>query len=193
MLGHRPAIEVRELAQGVAVGDPFAQFAILPVLDPHEDQGTQHLRRCQSVATGRRILQTSFQITSYRLDHLFVVVQKIGDILQQRLQHDARLPQLPIGETDLRLRSPRHFSVLCFFRGFVPLPFQSFDITWCGLVEQILQSTPVFQTTAYLRHKFFGNIDRKPSSFQAAVQDVTGMLFARQASGAVLPNARTAS
>jgi PAS domain-containing protein len=42
------------------------------------------------------------------LDHLFVVVQKIGDALQQRLQRDALPQQLPIGETDLRLRSPGH-------------------------------------------------------------------------------------
>jgi hypothetical protein len=43
VLRHRSAVEVRELAQGVAVGDPFAPFAIIPTLDPHEDQGTQHL------------------------------------------------------------------------------------------------------------------------------------------------------
>ena len=39
----------------------------------------------------------------------------------------------------------------------------------------------------------FGNIDSKPSSFQATVQNVTGMLFARQASGAVLADTRAAS
>ncbi len=107
-----------------------------------------------------------------------MVVKKIGDALQLRFQQDALLQQLPIGETDLRLRSPGHLSAPRFFRRLVPLPLQCFDIARCSLVEQILQSTPVFQTTAYLRHKFFGNIDSKPSSFQATVQDVTGMLFA---------------
>jgi hypothetical protein len=33
VLRHRLAVEIRELAQGVAVGDALAQFAIIPVLD----------------------------------------------------------------------------------------------------------------------------------------------------------------
>jgi hypothetical protein len=32
VFGHRLAVEIRELAQGVSVGDPFAQFAIAAVL-----------------------------------------------------------------------------------------------------------------------------------------------------------------
>jgi len=64
------------------------------------------------------------QIALYGLDHLFVVVKKIGDGLQKWLQQNALLQQLPLGETDLRLRSSRHGSVLRFFRGLVPFPFQ---------------------------------------------------------------------
>src|SRR5256884_565225 len=116
VLRHRLAVEIRELPQRVAVSDPFAQLAKIPILDPLEDQGAQHLLWGQSIATGPGIFQTLFQITSYRLDHLFVVVQKIGDGLQNRLQQNALLQQLPIGETDLRLRSSRHASVLRFFR-----------------------------------------------------------------------------
>jgi len=56
----------------------------------------------------------SFQIASYRLDHLFVVIQKIGDGLQERLQRDALLEQLPIGETDVGFRSSGHCSVHLF-------------------------------------------------------------------------------
>src|SRR5947208_11762928 len=44
--------------------------------------GAQNLLWGQSVATGPGILQTSLQIAPYGLDHLFVVVQKIGDALQ---------------------------------------------------------------------------------------------------------------
>src|SRR6266705_1135714 len=190
---HRLAVEIRELAQRVPVGDPFAQLAEIPVLDALQDQGAQHLLWGQSIATGPGIFQAALQITSYCLDHLFVVVKKIADALQQRLQQNALLQQLPIGETDLRLRSSRHGSVLPFFRGLFPLPFQGFHITRCGLVEQLLQSTPVVHTAAYLRHKFFGNINRKTASFQATIQDVARMLFARQAGGAVLANARTAA
>jgi hypothetical protein len=87
---------------------------------------------------------------SYRLDHLFLVVQKIGDSLQERLQRDALLEQLPISETDLGLRSSRHSSVLLFLRCLVSLSLQSFDIVWCGLEEQFLQGPPVVQTTAHL-------------------------------------------
>ncbi len=39
----------------------------------------------QSAATGPGIFQTLLQITPYGLDHLFVVVKKIGDALPQRL------------------------------------------------------------------------------------------------------------
>ena len=35
VLGYRLAVEIWELAQGIAIADPFAQFAIIPVLDPH--------------------------------------------------------------------------------------------------------------------------------------------------------------
>lgn len=35
---HRPAVEAGELAQRAAVGDPFAQLAIVPTLDSHQDQ-----------------------------------------------------------------------------------------------------------------------------------------------------------
>ena len=40
VLRHRSAVELGEAAQGEAVGDPFPQFAIIPTLDAHQDQGT---------------------------------------------------------------------------------------------------------------------------------------------------------
>jgi hypothetical protein len=43
VLGHCLAIEVGERAQRQSIGDPFAQFAIVPVLDAHENQRTQDL------------------------------------------------------------------------------------------------------------------------------------------------------
>ena len=45
VLGHRLAVKIRELTQGVAVGDPLAQFAVIPILDAHEDEGAQNLLR----------------------------------------------------------------------------------------------------------------------------------------------------
>ena len=38
MFGHRIAVEIGELTQRHTVGDPFAQFAIIPVLHPHQSQ-----------------------------------------------------------------------------------------------------------------------------------------------------------
>jgi transposase-like protein len=108
----------RLLAEKVLEAD-FFKGALQQIESRHrENSGSgyiQHLLRCQSVATGRGILQTSFQITPYGLDHLFVVVQKIGDALQLWLQYHALLQQLPIGETDLRLRRPRHLQSSAFF------------------------------------------------------------------------------
>ena len=81
----------------------------------NEDQGAQNLLRGQPVATGPGVFQTSFQITLYGLDHLFVVVEKIRDGLQKRLEQDALLQQPPIGETNLRLRSPGQLQSSTFF------------------------------------------------------------------------------
>ena len=35
VFGYRLAAKIGEVAQGVAVGDAFAQFAQVPALDPH--------------------------------------------------------------------------------------------------------------------------------------------------------------
>src|SRR5215207_4351270 len=51
VLGHRLAVEIREPAQRASVSNPFAQFAIIPVLDQHQDQRTQDLLRRQPLAT----------------------------------------------------------------------------------------------------------------------------------------------
>ena len=44
MFGYWLTIEFRELAQRVSVGDAFAQFAIIPILDAHQYEGAQNLR-----------------------------------------------------------------------------------------------------------------------------------------------------
>src|SRR5215470_834938 len=51
MLGNLLAVEVGELAQRYSVGDAFTQLAIIPVLDPHQNQGAQRLRRGEAAAT----------------------------------------------------------------------------------------------------------------------------------------------
>ena len=53
LLGHRLAIEIGEPSQRDAIGNPFAQFAIIPVLDPHENQRAQDLPCREPLATVR--------------------------------------------------------------------------------------------------------------------------------------------
>jgi hypothetical protein len=67
------------------------------------------------------------------------------------------------------------------------------DIARCGLVEQLLESTPVIQAATYFGHKFLGNVNGEPSLLQPPVEDVTGMLFTGRTSRAVRSNATRAS
>src|SRR6266571_1316547 len=189
---HRLRVEVRELAQRDSVSDPFAQLPIVPVLDTHENQRAQNLLRCQSAATSLRVLQASFQIASNLVDHFLMVVQKIGDRLQMRLQPHALPHQLQIGKADLALRCPRHRSALVALRRSRALPLQRLDISRCSLMQHILQSTPVVQTALHLRHKLFRNVNGNTTPLRATVQDITLMLLARQTSRAVLADAPSA-
>src|SRR5258707_11282256 len=57
VFGHRRAIEVGELTQRQSIGDPLTQLAIVPVLEPHQNQRAQDLSRRQSAATTSGLLQ----------------------------------------------------------------------------------------------------------------------------------------
>jgi hypothetical protein len=48
---NRQTIEVGELAQRASIGNPLAQFAIVSVLDAHENQRAQDLLRRHAAAT----------------------------------------------------------------------------------------------------------------------------------------------
>lgn len=43
VLGNAIAVEMREQAQGVTIGDSFSQFAVVQILYPHENQRAQNL------------------------------------------------------------------------------------------------------------------------------------------------------
>src|SRR6516164_2965479 len=106
MSRHRHTIEVRELAQCVSIGNPLAQFAIVPILDAHQNQRAQDLLWRQSMAASIGILQTLPKIVTNRCDHLFVVVKKVRDRLQQRFKNKPLLYQLKVGKTDLQMSRP---------------------------------------------------------------------------------------
>src|SRR5260370_39823409 len=73
---HRQTIEVGELAQGASIGNPLAQFAIVPVLNAHENQRAQDLLRRQAAATSLGFLQAPRQIAADLFDHVLLVVKK---------------------------------------------------------------------------------------------------------------------
>jgi hypothetical protein len=179
------AAEVGEPAQRASVGNPLAQFAIVPVLDTHQDQRAQHLLRRQRPVTRIWVL-TSPQVASYQLNHLCVVIEEVGDRLQKRLQDKPLLQQLPVGKADLWIFRPRHRSA----RRLGACPLQGFDVPRGCLVKSLLQRSPILQAAPNLRHKLFRNVNGKPPAFQTSVQNVACVLFARLAGRAVLVHAR---
>ena len=192
MLWHRLAVEIRKLAQRVSIRDPFAQFTIRPVLDPHQDQGTQNLLRCQSATTSPGIFQASFQIVPYGLNHLFVVVQKIADALQQRFQRDALLQQLPIGETDLRLRSPGRLQSSVFFEAWSLSSFRLGD--FATQPDTAVPARPArCPTSAELGEPIPRGRTGKAASLLAAIEDITGMLLPGKTRKAIRADAGTAA
>src|SRR5258707_841817 len=193
VLGHRITVEVGKLTQHQSVGDPFAQFTISPVLDAHENQRAQDLLRRQSTATAPRLLETSHQIAPDPLDHLLLVVKEVSNGLQQRFQTYALPHQFKIGKADLSNHRSRHFLALLALRSVRPLALQCLDIARSGFLQQLLQGAPIVHTATQLGNKLLGNVDRKTTSVQPTVQNVTLMLFARQTGWAVLANTRTAS
>jgi len=112
VFGYRLAEEMSEASQAVAVGDALAQFAQVPAFGPHQDQGTQNLRRSQPMATGSGFLQTALQIASYLLEERGVQVEEVRDGLQNGMQAEVLLQELQVGKADLRLRGSGHGSTL---------------------------------------------------------------------------------
>jgi hypothetical protein len=62
MLGHLLAVEIGERSPRYAIGDAFAQLAIIPVLHPHQNQRAQHLRGGEAAATVVRPFEAAHQI-----------------------------------------------------------------------------------------------------------------------------------
>jgi hypothetical protein len=196
VLGHRRAVEVGELTQRQSVGDPLAQLAIVPVLEPHQNQRAQDLSRRQSAATTSGLLQPARQIAPDPLDHVSLVVEKVGYRPQQWFQAHALSPlphQFPIGKTDLSRRRSRHRSALPALRRFRPLSLQRLDVARRSLLQQFLQGAPIVQTATHFGHQLFRNVDRNSPSLHSAVQNVGRMLLAGPAGRAVLANTRAAT
>src|ERR1039457_5691060 len=89
VLGYAMAVEVGKAAPGIAIVDAFAQLAIVPVFDAHEDERAQGLRGGDAAASGFGVLQSASQILAHLLDRRGMVVQESDDTLQERVEVDA--------------------------------------------------------------------------------------------------------
>jgi hypothetical protein len=102
---HRDALAVKtsELAQGVPVGNPLAQFPIVTVFNPHENQRAHHLRRCYPATAPVGFFQVSLEIFSDPLDDVGMIGEELGDPLENRVEIDPLGEELQISEADLRV------------------------------------------------------------------------------------------
>ena len=108
VLGYTPAIKTTESAQRVSIGNPLAQFPIVTVLNPHENQGAHHLRRGHARAPHVGFFQTPLQILAHRLDDLWPMIEELADPLENWVEIDPLSEKLQISEADLRLGESCH-------------------------------------------------------------------------------------
>src|SRR5271165_4086228 len=108
MFGYTVAIEVGKRAQGKPIIDAFAQLAVIPVLDTHENERAQGLRGGDSIAAGVGALQPPHQILAHVVDQGGMVVQESQDALQEGVEVDGLMAQFEIGEAELRWGEAAH-------------------------------------------------------------------------------------
>jgi hypothetical protein len=66
---------------------------------------------------------------------------------------------------------------------------QGFGVSLCCLIKQVLQRTAIVETTAHLRYELVGNVNGKAATLDSTVKHMAGVLFAFEASFAVLADA----
>lgn len=108
VFGYAPAIKTTESAQRVSIGNPLAQFPIVTVLNSHENQGAHHLRRCHARAPQVGFFQTPLEIFSNQLCDQRMMVEEVGDPLENRVEIDPLSEKLQISEADLRVGDSCH-------------------------------------------------------------------------------------
>lgn len=72
-----------------------------------------------------------------------------------------------------------------------PLMLESFGISNSRLIQQLLKNTAVVEAKPYLWDQFLWDVNRKAAPFEADIKDMTGVLFARAAGGAVFAHTGT--
>src|SRR5260221_14781787 len=101
MLGDGLAVKLGKAAWREAIVDALLQFAIIPVLDAHENERAEHLRGSDAVASGAGVLQASLQILTHLLDEGEVLIEKCGDGSQAGVELDTLELQFKVGEAEL--------------------------------------------------------------------------------------------
>ena len=110
VLGNRMTVELRKTAQGQAIVNALAQFAVVPVLDAHENQRAQNLRRRHALAPGAGVFQAALQILTDFLDHALLLLEDGGDGSEGGVELDAQALPLEVGEADLLMQDSAHES-----------------------------------------------------------------------------------
>ena len=91
VLGNPVAVKEGKPAQSIAVVDAFAQFAVIPVLDAHQQQGTEGLLGADAVASRAGVLQAPFQVEAHMLDQHRMVFEKAHDAAQGGIELNAEV------------------------------------------------------------------------------------------------------
>jgi len=73
------SVKSRELQECDVIIDTISQLSKAIVLVTHEDYGSQHLGRSQSLSASVRIFQTSGKIATHQIEHLGMFINNIGD------------------------------------------------------------------------------------------------------------------
>src|SRR5216684_4826322 len=85
-----------------------SRSSIVPVLVAHENERAKHLRGSDAVASGAGVLQASLQILAHLLDEGEVLIEELGDGLEDGIEMDTLELQFEVGESELgRERSHR--------------------------------------------------------------------------------------
>jgi len=182
-------IEVGELAQCASVGNPLAQFTIVPVLDAHQNQRAQHLLWRRPL---RRLGLLQPRVRSRRTcsDHVLLVVQKIGkwSAAPAQVAGPGRTSS-KIGKTDLPLplSGTRSAPIALFWLRCAPrfsaLMYR--EAAWCS---RSCRRAPLSRLRLNLRHKLFRHVDGNATPVRATVEHINLMLFARLARRAIVAN-----
>ena len=111
MFGNAAAVKTCEPAQRVSVGDSLSEFSIVPALDSHKNE---RAKDCVGVMAVRPCLASSdpTEDLANELNHLRLIVEELGNSLENGVEVNALGEKLHVGEVDLGVCDSCHFLTL---------------------------------------------------------------------------------